>query len=72
MKGILIKLKGDKGYGFVSGEDGKEYFLHKADFNGHWLDLLEDFDNKVTVHVEFDPTESVKGLRASNVTRIGH
>jgi cold shock CspA family protein len=63
-----VKTVTDKNYGFIIGDDGKEYFFHRADFNGHWEDLYSDHRNNKKARVEFDVAQSTKGHRASNVS----
>lgn len=72
MVGKLIKMLGDKGFGFISSE-GKEYFLHRSEFRGHWDDLVEDFRLNKTIVLEFDEDNSnPKGPRAARVVRTDH
>lgn len=71
MNGV-VKTVTDKNYGFIRADGGKEYFFHRADFNGHWEDLYTDFRNKHEVKVTFEVVESPKGLRASEVHRMDH
>lgn len=73
MKGTLVRLKSEKMFGFIRPITGKEdFFFHKSCFNGHWDDLIEDFDNGVVIEVEFEVVKSVKGPRAENVSRLDH
>lgn len=62
MKGKVKRLVRDKGFGFILGEDGQEYFFHKsavknADFNG-----LDE-----GTEVEFEDAEGAKRLRAEDI-----
>ena len=70
MNGTIARLVEDKGFGFVTGEDKKDYFFHKMDFNGFWDDLIRDVRNGRKIHVKFDSVHSEKGPRAAEVTRI--
>ena len=61
--GTVKKVISDRGFGFISAEDGKEYFFHRNS-----LQASLDFDRmsggeKVT----FDIEQSPKGPRANNV-----
>lgn len=56
-------------FGFIESPRA-DYFFHKTDFDGHWVDLLEDYDNDVEIQVEFEPKRTDKGLRAESVRRI--
>lgn len=55
-----------KGYGFISGEDGNDYFVHYSDINGDGFKVLEDEEN-----VTFDVQKDDKGFKAVNVTKVG-
>jgi len=57
----------EKGYGFISGEDGKSYFLHKNSFASKNTNLSAINDGAI---VEFEPTATPKGYRAENVSII--
>ena len=62
MNGTIARLLMDKGFGFIKGEDGQEYFMHRSvvrdgSFEGMWE------GQKVT----FDGGRGDKGLRAENV-----
>lgn len=70
MEGIIIRLIGEKEFGFIKSDHDKlEYFFHRSGFNGHWDDLVTD-SNKKTIRVTFDKVNSTKGPRAENVTRM--
>jgi len=68
MQGIVKNIVVKRAFGFVIA-NGQEYFFHKDDFNGHWDDLVNDWNNKDKVSVEFEVTPSPKGPRASKVRR---
>lgn len=38
MFGIVTRYFNDKGYGFIRGEDGKSYFIHKSGLNGEYIE----------------------------------
>jgi len=61
--GTIKKVISDRGFGFISGEDGKDYFFHR--------DALADslsFDRLAGgERVEFDIQASQRGPRAVNV-----
>ncbi len=61
--GTVRKLVSDRGFGFITAEDGKDYFFHRDG-----LDATMDFDRLVGGEkVTFDVQNSPKGLRAINV-----
>lgn len=64
MEGRIKFVKMDKGYGFIVGNDKKDYFFHRSDC------LQKDFDElKLGDSVTFDDEEGDRGLRATNITR---
>lgn len=69
LEGKIRKLESTKGYGFITGDDHKDYFFHMDDFLGHWKDLVEDV-NHLEVRVEFQGEQTAKGMRARNVNRL--
>lgn len=75
---MLGKLKtvNEKGFGFIQGDNGTEYFFHRSGFNGHWDDLREDFNRKIRqeeFRVEFEfEGDNPKGPRACNVRRTDY
>jgi cold shock protein len=61
--GTIKKVVADRGFGFISAEDEKEYFFHRGG-----LDTSLDFDRLVGGEpVVFDVEQSPKGPRANNV-----
>ena len=54
-----------KGYGFIEREDGDDVFVHFRAINEDGYRTLEEGQK-----VEFDVTESPKGLRAENVDKV--
>ena len=62
MNGIIKTVVPDRGFGFIAGEDGTDYFFHRDDLRGL------DFANlKTGQHVTFDAQHGPKGPRARNV-----
>lgn len=72
LTGKIRSLPEGKNFGFIQGDGKKDYFFHRDDFKGFWNDLLKDFRSGQSIEVEFEPSESVKGLRAANVSRLDH
>jgi CspA family cold shock protein len=61
--GTIKKLVADRGFGFITAEDAKDYFFHRDG-----LDSSLDFDRLVGgERVEFDIETSPKGPRATRV-----
>ena len=61
--GTVKKVVADRGFGFITGEDGKDYFFHRDA-----LDSSMDFDRLVGgERVEFDIESNPKGARAARV-----
>ena len=61
MKGTVKWYNDTKGFGFIEGEDGKDYFVHNTAIKGGAR--LNDGEP-----VTFDPTEGDKGKKAENVS----
>lgn len=62
IQGTVIKLAADKGFGFIRGEDGREYFFHRSGLRGYnWEDL------QIRSTVSFIVRENPKGPRAEEV-----
>ena len=62
MKGKISRLIRDRGFGFISVEDGKDFFFHSSALVGvDFFTLAEGTD------VEFDSESGPKGPRAVNV-----
>jgi CspA family cold shock protein len=61
--GTIKKVIADRGFGFISAEDEKEYFFHRSG-----VDATLDFDRLVGGEkVEFEIEQSPKGPRATHV-----
>ena len=61
--GTIKKVVADRGFGFISAEDEKEYFFHRGA-----LDSSLDFDRLTSGEkVEFEVEQSPKGPRANSV-----
>ena len=57
-----IKTITNKGFGFIEGSDGKEYFFHQSACVGVRFDDLREGQN-----VSFEVGQGPKGPRAENV-----
>ena len=62
MKGKVKWFDGKKGYGFSTGEDGKEVFVH---YSGIVKDGFKALNEKQ--EVEYELGEGSKGIQAINV-----
>lgn len=61
--GTIKKVISDRGFGFISAEDAKEYFFHRDG-----LDSSLNFDRLIGgERVEFEVEASPKGPRATKV-----
>ena len=61
MKGSVKFYNDMRGFGFIAGEDGKEYFVHQTGIKDGVI--LQD-----NAKVEFDVEEGDRGPKAVNVT----
>jgi cold shock protein len=63
MIGSVKRLTKDRGFGFIQGEDGHDYFFHRSELRGGL-----DFDDvKEGQRVSFEPRQGDKGPRAAEV-----
>lgn len=61
-QGIVKWFNAKKGYGFITGNDGKDYFVHYASIAVDGYKTLNEGQG-----VEFDVVETEKGSEAKNV-----
>jgi CspA family cold shock protein len=61
MNGKIKRLVSDKGFGFVLGQDGQEYFFHQSACGGMFDNLREGQP------VTFEGGQGPKGPRAENI-----
>ena len=64
-KGTVKWFNAEKGYGFITGEDGADVFVHFSAIQIEGYKTLAE-GQKVTFDVEADPKNSAK-MRAINV-----
>lgn len=64
MNGTVKWFNAEKGYGFITGEDGKDVFVHFSAIQGEGFKTLDEGQE-----VEFDITESDRGPQAANVVK---
>ena len=65
MKGTVKWFNKEKGFGFITGEDGKDVFAHFSQIQKEGFKVL--FEGQ---EVEFEITEGQKGPQASNIVVI--
>ncbi|HLB61878.1 MAG TPA: cold-shock protein [Actinomycetota bacterium] len=63
--GTVKWFNSEKGFGFISQENGPDVFVHFSAIAGEGYRNLEEGE-----HVEFDVTQGQKGPQASNVKRV--
>ncbi|MCR5452587.1 MAG: cold shock domain-containing protein [Lachnospiraceae bacterium] len=65
MKGTVKWFSKQKGYGFISDEEGKDVFVHFSGINMEGYKALAEGDN-----VEYEISDGEKGPQAVNVTVV--
>ena len=63
--GTVKWFNNDKGYGFISRDQGDDVFVHHTAISGNGFRTLEE-----GAKVEFDVTQGQKGLQAENVSVV--
>lgn len=65
MRGTVKWFNKERGYGFITADEGTDYFVHFSGISGSGFRSLESDDV-----VEFDLKETERGMKAVNVTPI--
>jgi len=63
MSGTVKWFNSDKGYGFITGDDGVDVFAHYSQIQADGFKNLEEGQK-----VQFDVTQGAKGPQAENIT----
>ena len=66
MSGTVKWFNSDKGYGFITGDDGVDVFAHYSQIQADGFKNLEEGQK-----VQFDVTQGAKGPQAENITLVG-
>ena len=64
-QGTVKWFSAEKGYGFISRDDGDDVFVHHTAIVGEGYRSLDEGQQ-----VSFDVTQGKKGPQASNVTKL--
>ncbi len=65
MRGTVKWFNDNKGFGFITQEEGPEVFVHFSEIQGEGFKTLNEGDE-----VEFDLVEGERGPKATNVRKI--
>lgn len=64
-KGKVKWFNAEKGYGFITGEDGKDVFVHFSAIVGEGFRSLDEGQE-----VTFDVVQGARGPQAANVVKV--
>ena len=65
MNGTVKWFNAEKGFGFITGQDGKDVFAHFSQIKKDGFKTLEEGQA-----VSFDVVEGQKGLQAENIVTL--
>ena len=65
MKGTVKWFNANKGFGFISDEEGNDVFVHFSALQMDGFKVLDEGDE-----VEFEVIDGEKGPQAANVTKL--
>ena len=66
IEGTVKWFNDSKGFGFITGENGQDVFVHHSEIKSDGYRTLEEGEK-----VEFEVIAGEKGPRAKNVQRLG-
>ena len=66
VQGTVKWFNADKGFGFISQENGPDVFAHFSEIQSNGFKSLEDGQK-----VNFEVEQGQRGLQATNITKIG-
>lgn len=71
MNGTVSNVLSRKGFGFITGENGQEYFFHISETK-EWETIANEFLvlGANTIKVTFETMKTPKGPRAVNVVMV--
>ena len=64
-KGTVKWFNAEKGYGFITSEDGSDVFVHFSAIQGDGFKSLDEGQE-----VSYELTEGARGMQAANVEKI--
>jgi len=65
LEGTVKWFNDSKGFGFITGQDGSEFFVHHSSIQGSGFKSLAEGDK-----VSFDTENGPKGPKAINVVKL--
>ena len=65
IQGTVKWFNADKGFGFITRDDGDDVFVHYSSLNSQGFKTLDE-----GARVEFEVVDGAKGPAASNVTLV--
>ena len=64
-KGTVKWFNAEKGYGFITSDEGKDIFVHYSSIQSDGFRTLEEGQA-----VSYDLTEGARGMQAANVEKL--